>query len=498
MRVLIAALAAATLTASAATANEYAFAQAGSLFRQLSDDGQCEAALPSARTFWRSSDFRTLAPEAQAAFLFALSNCAWRMEDGQLVIASAREAHALGATWSDYLMLQAGVRFDDDRAAIEGFHALAQSDAETLRAMPWRFAWGALGAANDLDASGAEALRIHAVLEEQNYAPAEGGFTDGLRVAHARLLLKVGQVERARQQLEPVVEPREVITLRVERAFDALRGDAALERRLDVIAAAEAHLARTRDVMEQRPKSLSAVLDHAQALRTLRRNEEALALLERHIAVAQGADGAQRYDDLGNQLNWLLNERAYALYDLNRADEARAALGESIAVAENGEWNVSQVINFASMLVAEGRGADAIEVVSTVGRASQYGDMWVAFVRACAGEQTGNTALRDEAMNFMREHPDDNPAAITRAYLCINDLDGAAAMYVSRLNDEDQRSDALIALQRFLDDAPALPHNAVLLQRLEQVRARADVLAAVDAVGRIEDVPLHSVYWGGV
>jgi len=36
----------------------------------------------------------------------------------------------------------------------------------------------------------------------------------------------------------------------------------------------------------------------------------------------------------------------------------------------------------------------------------------------------------------------------------------------------------------------------VLRARLTQVRDRADVRAAVEAVGRIEEVPLYSVYWG--
>jgi hypothetical protein len=125
--------------------------------------------------------------------------------------------------------------------------------------------------------------------------------------------------------------------------------------------------------------------------------------------------------------------------------------------------------------------------------------MWVASVRACAAELTGDAALRDEAMAFLREHADDNPAAITRAYLCINDLDGAADMYVRRLGDPERRDGALMALQIYADpDRPALPHNAILRQRLEQVRARADVRAAVESVGRIEEVPLRSVYWGDV
>ena len=81
----------------------------------------------------------------------------------------------------------------------------------------------------------------------------------------------------------------------------------------------------------------------------------------------------------------------------------------------------------------------------------------------------------------------------------MNDLDGAAALSVRRLNDPQERGDALIALQSYRRPPNrSLPHEALLLERLAQVRARDDVRAAVEAVGRIEDVPLYSVYWGAV
>lgn len=151
------------------------------------------------------------------------------------------------------------------------------------------------------------------------------------------------------------------------------------------------------------------------------------------------------------------------------------------------------------MLVSEQRPRDALEVVQTVGEASPYGDMWIASVRACAAAQLGDAALRETAMAFLREHVEDNYAAMARANLCVDDLDAAAALYVQRLNDLDQRSSALLALQRY--QAPpgsALPYDGVLRQRLDRVRERADVQAAVAAVGRIEDVPLQSVYWGDI
>ncbi len=482
--------------AAPASANEYAMQRARSLYGQLRDSAQCEAALPNAREFWRSSDFATLTTEVRSAVLYEMMNCAWRLADGAAAIAVSRNARALGAGWANYSLLQLGIRFEDDALTLEAFHAMAERDRETLTSMPWRFAWGAVRAANDIDPSGARALSVHDVLAALPYAPSEGGFDDGLRMDHALLLVAAGQTARARERVSTVIDPRQVMILRIDRRFDALRQDPAFAERLDIEAAAEADLARGRARAADEPTKLQGFLDVAQSLRGLGRREEALALLDHHISRAQAAD-AGGYEDVAESLNWLLNERAYVLYDLDRAVEARQAFGLSIAAGEDGQWSVSQVINFASMLVAEQRPRDAIEVVRTVGRASPYGDMWIAAVRACAAAQTGDAALQETALAFLREHAEDNYAAMARANLCVNDLDAAAALYILRLNNVQERTAALLALQLYrTPPGSSLPNDAVLRERLNRVRDRPDVQAALAAVGRIEQVPLQNVYWG--
>jgi hypothetical protein len=496
--VRIFALAMVLMVAGPASANEYALQRARNLHAQLRDRAQCEAALPASREFWHSSDFATLTPEVQAALLLEMVQCAVRLRDADAAIAMSQTARALGASWADFTLLVLGVTFERDAVAIEGFHATAARDRSRLARMPWRLAWGALRAARDMDPSGAEELRVHGVLAALPYAPDEGGSDDSLRMDHALLLLAAGQTERARERISTVIDPRHVMTMRVDRRFDVLRQALDSAGRLDVRAAAEADLARARVQADGDPTNLHGFLDVAQALRSLGLHTEALALLDYHIARAQ-APGGGGYEDTSGSLNWLLNERAYILYELNRPEEARDAFGLSIAAREHGDWNVSQVINFASMLVNEQRPRDALEVVQTVGESSPYGDMWIATVRACAAAQLGDATLQEAAMAFLREHAEDNVAALARAHLCMNDLDAAAALYVQRLNDPAKRSAALLALQRYrAPPGSALPYDAVLRERLDRVRERTDVQAAVAAVGRIEDVPLQAVYWGDI
>lgn len=479
--------------------NSYALTRARTLFNQLRDEAQCEAALPSARTFWPSTEFRTLPTEVQQAFLYATMSCAWTLRDGAAAITAANAADALGATWTGYMRMQLGLAFDDNALAIEGFFDFAEQDANGFAEMPARFVFRSLRAAREIDASDATAMRMHDKLLALNYVDPDGFPDDSIRVSHARALLRQGHVEQARQRLGSVIDVRLIVEMRIDRTFDPLRSDAAFEQQFDVAIAAQASLARARQAAADQPRRLGMVLEIAQLLRALGRPQEAIDVLDPAIAAAQEPDADSRFTDVADQLNWLLNEKAYALYDLGRVAEAHQVFGSSIAVGEHGQWSVSQVINFASMLNDEGRGADALAVVRTVGRASPYGDMWAAAVRACGAELSQNAAMRDEAMAFLRAHESDNPAALSQGLLCINDIDAAAALFIRRLGNVDERTEALLALQRYLPrDHSAVPHRALLLERLTTVRDRPDVRAAVDVVGYIEDIPLYTTYWGDV
>lgn len=483
--------------AAPAAANEYAVTRARTLAAQLIDDGQCEAALPSARTFWPSSEFATLSLELRQGFLAAVVECAAGLNDFPQAFAAAWAARDLGAPWGDYLLLLLALDGRDNALALQSFDAVSANTPHYLDRLEIRTVWSVLRAVREADPSGAAELRVHEALLARNYSPEPGMSDDGLRRDHARLLLERGQTSRARERIAPVTDPQTLLVVRIDKRFDALRADPDFEQRFDLRSALERHIARARERAAAHPRLLALQHDIVQSVRMLGRPEQALAELDRVLARAHSADGASQFDDYADQINWLLNERGYILYDLGRREEARTAFGQAIGVGEGGHWNVSQVINFASMLQAEGRAGEALEVLRTMGRASPYGDMWAAAVRACAAEQLNDTALRDEAMTFLREHESDNPAALTRGLLCVNDLDGAAAAYVRRLRNPAEREGALLALQIYEPPRVVLSEQeAEINGRKAAVRDRPDVRAAAEEVGRIERVPLHSVYWG--
>lgn len=178
-------------------------------------------------------------------------------------------------------------------------------------------------------------------------------------------------------------------------------------------------------------------------------------------------------------------------YELGRTDDARTAYRAAITAGERGQRNISQAINFAGWLEAEGRPGEAIDLLRATGPdLTPHGHMAVASVMACAAEQLGDANALGLAMTYLREHERDNVAARARALLCVNDIDSAAALYVRRLRDPVEYADALLELQIYRAPAHQLPGQAIRAQRRARLRERPEVRAAVGAVGRIEEVPL--------
>ncbi|MGE0743263.1 MAG: hypothetical protein AB7O98_18150 [Hyphomonadaceae bacterium] len=485
-------LAVLALAAPASAQETYVQARTLSLFNQLVENGTCEAALPSAREFWPTREFQEqLSLDDQQNFLGAVVQCASFLQDGRAAIDAANAAHDVGALWADKVRLELALAFEDDALAAEAFLDLSRTSAKEFAALESYNAWGALRAAERIEGSESTLLRMHEALAAANYMPREGYHDDYFRLDHARLLAQLGRVEEARVRLEGVVDPQAVMTIRINRVYDPLRGDAAFERRLDVAAAAETAIERARRVQAETPRRIGPTIQLSALLRDIGRSEEALAVVEQLIPAAQAPDAAQHYDDLDEQLNWLLFAKADLLYDLGRNREARNVFGEAMNAGLVGQGNIT--ISFAGMLNAEGRGADALQVLEVMGRVTSYGDMWMQSERVCAAEIAGVTAIRDEALTMMRANEDDNPPALMHALLCVNDIDGAAALMIRRLADPTERERALVALQPFHRVATRnMPMEALELERLAQVRDRPDVRAAVEAVGRIEPTPIFS------
>jgi hypothetical protein len=490
--VLVLAAAAAAGTAGAAEQSPKAYFRD---YQRLADalrGEDCGDALAAALTTAQSPHFEVaVSRDGQVAFLSAVTHCALDQDEDEIGFRAAElwAARAPDARLPQVVRLYYGVQFERPAASVEALHALADVAPDAIREVELRFLGRLIQAAREMDDNGDQELAVCESILRAGYVPAPPYFDDFLRMGHGRLLLERGQSDAARERLAPVVDVESLVTMRIERLFDPLRGHRGFTAQNDLVAAAERDVARSRAAMEASPALMEAVYLHARVLDAAGRDEEAIALLD--AALARHAADPAVYEDAEEFANWLGDTRGQLLYNVGRFDEGRAHMRAAALMQEHGEVNVSNILNYASHLLSEGLAKDALEQLPQVGEPSPYGRGVLESIRSCAAGLLGDEPQRSESLEYLKAHGRDNPSALSRAYLCANDLDGAAAWMIERLADRELRGNALLALQAMPDSAgDALPVRKMLLEHMAAVRARPDVREAADAVGRIESLPV--------
>jgi len=328
------------------------------------------------------------------------------------------------------------------------------------------------------------------------------GWTGGGDAEEADFIRSILVEDRLRQHDERgaadlaagIVTPSEILPMIVQTRFDTALPPG--RDRLELLGGALAARDRaTAEALAGAPRDVRRVLDRMQYLRSLGRDSDALALAmpftrDVRATVAAGREGM-----------WIVNEAAYALIALGRNDEAVALMRRLVAlpVAQNGAL-IGPFINHAEILNATGRHAEALDHARMLARddasyANDYGKMWISSSTVCALAGLNRSPEAAPELERMRAQSDVNPAALTRAYLCLGDSDAAAALMVHRLQGDDAKA-AILALQNY-----TLSHESGqdgrLFALLAALRDRPEVSAALARVGHVLTLPLARTYWGG-
>lgn len=120
---------------------------------------------------------------------------------------------------------------------------------------------------------------------------------------------------------------------------------------------------------------------------------------------------------------------------------------------------------------------------------SSFGRMQLEAVRARASSQLHDADSTTTALAYLREHAKDSPSAFERALITTDKLDEAARYLIDRLADPTTRLDALADAQSYRV-WPAPPPVELWRTRWQRVLSRPDVLAAIQAVGRVDHYDL--------
>lgn len=423
-------------------------------------------------------------------FLDALDRCARAYARREVVFRSAdlKVRVAPGERWPQLVRLGYGAEFGHPESSLDAFEFFLKTDRMFLREMPIYSVWLLMLAADLVDDTGSRKLALLEELERLKYE-APYGNDDQLRFAHARLLLARGRVDEARSRLEGVTALGAIALMRVDALFAPLRSEPAFADRLGFPAAVERDLARRRAALESRPDWMLHVDLYVSALKAARRYDEALAVVD--AAIARDDADHRAFSD-GHWHRRLLDEsRALLLMETGRREEAVEGLLKAANQLEYRRPNVSQMTMLALYLVDLGRADQALRLLPAITGTSRREQAWVEAIRSCAGAQLGREADRVGALDYLKRHERDDPAALSQALICSADMEAAAALMVRRLASQSTSGSALLALQiRPALRSNELPYRQQLLARFDDVRRHADVRSALMTVGTIEQLPL--------
>lgn len=276
-----------------------------------------------------------------------------------------------------------------------------------------------------------------------------------------------------------------IVRVRADRRFDPWVDRAAPRWDIRRATQEEQDVLRTANLLQ--PDDLSVLVSLSSTMLALAQYDEVLRMssqVEDMIAAAkdQGAEGPYQPMD---ELAWLLENRVSALQRLGRADDAVALRQRLRQMPEAGGANVSQALNLGEMMVGLARPQEALQAIAQVGEASPYGEMVRRHVQLLVARQLHDDQQADLALTYLREHRADAPSVWLDCLLLLGRVDEAAAFVGEALASPVRRGDMLFALQVRPDPAP-LPAFAAREPRMQQLRERQDVRAAVEAVGRIE------------
>lgn len=303
----------------------------------------------------------------------------------------------------------------------------------------------------------------------------------------AELQVESAQSDRVAATLERVDEPLPLIQLRSDRRFDRFiqRADA----RFDPVAAAQRHIDRMRVETMLSPGLNEAAVALANALLVTGQAEDVVGMTQSLGEFAAQARSLPEADE-ARPVGMMLNARARAFWQLGRNDDAIQAQELATRMASPGD-DTEQKLHLASSYTGLHRPALARQTLRDMGGLSVQGEGMTQVILLQAAQQLADAAAQQRARDALAAVRAQAPAYTMLGLVTDHRLDEAVAVLTERLADPQERGSALLELQH-LRERPELPGDRDFLASWKQFKARADVIAAAEKVGRIDRYPLYS------
>lgn len=467
-----------------------AFATAGpptdalQAMHQAFAQNDCKAALSLGRTI------RDTAPQSAGGD--------WAWVNSVIVLCEARTGgetpkmyeEALRATMSEpssiyvwHTRLRYEAMHDQLKAVALTIEAMAATHPEALNDLPIRAVHSLNQQMSDAGDE-ADQIRILKAISATYKPTAPFADTEGLRLVYARKLYDKGDKAGAAAIINGVQSFSALREISADPDFRALQNP-----HVDLSIAAERQYTEDAITLSQHPGSLEGVIWVAADLRSLGRYQEALAKLE---SVRDRMGHSDSFADYDQQQLWWWEHLAITYGELGDYDQLVKSYRSAIALAEPGHPNVNQVLDLGLQQVRFGHYQDALATLAAATAdpklRSPYGAMVFHMGHGCASKLAGHDADAAQDVAYALAHEKDGPGNTTLLLLCVGDIDGAAASILRQLDNSEQRSGALDLLSDFRP-GPASSPVSPGIKRIPELKARADIKAAVAKAGGVQSFP---------
>lgn len=298
----------------------------------------------------------------------------------------------------------------------------------------------------------------------------------------ALTLVERGDKEQARDVIAQVAWPYPLIQMQADRRFDGLISPEPgyVKDALDQL------VGRLEALSRDNPTHLYAHNAWLEALLHAGRQEEVIAISDDILARidTQTQKDPAFYDS--DDANFTQEIRFRALRRAGRVEEAEAALKQASEMPEYGEPNIGQKVDLATWYNARLRPDEAIATIDRLSAMAEQAprtrrDVILMQAALLKGDKRGAERLLKQIRT--KEHGAEG--LVMQALLRASWLDDAAALFIRRLQDPRLRGGALLYAQKGLESEPQ-PGDAIFQQNKQEMLGRADVKAALDAVGRVQ------------
>lgn len=396
-----------------------------------------------------------------------------------------------------YLLMRAAQATQRDYVAIESLLHMLLSDPEHANDVEVSTIWSAYDTTAEMHDGGTHRRLLLEALWQVKYAPKdtfELPSTQRWWTDLYQSYVDIGNDNDARAVLGEIRDPYQVVRLRADNRYRRLISD---DSRFDDIGAvSQRYLQWLNDQMTAHARQIGIVEEVARALMMSDRLPEALQLLDDTLAkVANAPKGRPAFDDLPDNLRWVMDTRARVLARLGRWDAVLYAQQAVLNDAPIPNYDVvSQRINLGDYLYRLNRPREALGQVKDVSasNASAYGMMEAAEVRACALAELGDSTSLHATIAAMLSQRDVDADALRNALLCADDEDQLEAVIIARLRNDRTRNAELAADQDYLPTPHPTPYDQLLSRRLGRVLERPGVRAAIAEYGVVEHYPMFA------